>query len=64
MPTEVAATIHSDSTPPSPHHERANAMWFWIVMGVLIPPIGLLALLVYVARVMTDDRQSPREPTP
>jgi hypothetical protein len=30
-----------------------SKFWLWLVIGILIPPIGLVALLIYLAQQLT-----------
>ncbi len=49
LPAEAGEVLYPAEIEPS------SKFWFWLVIGVLIPPIGLLVLLVFVAQKLTPN---------
>jgi hypothetical protein len=59
-PSDDAATatgvLEIDTSSPAAKEE--DHTWLMIVIGVLLPPLGLLFLLIYLAKWITPDEES------
>lgn len=56
----TAASIHSSaaSNPSDASEVSADAKFaLWLVLGILIPPLGIFFLLVWFAQKLTPDHQ-------
>ena len=56
QPTTAVASVPTDSEPQDV--DAGSKLWLWLVMGSLVPPAGILVLLVWIAQKLTLDERT------